>query len=61
MVYPSAQVVAWSDMVRYHRAEQGKIVKVVNLLKDSGQTVLVVFNLSIKRFILSIFQLWHLK
>lgn len=44
MVYPSAQVVAWSDMVRYHRAEQGKIVKVVNLLKDSGQTVLVVFN-----------------
>ena len=22
MVYPSAQVVAWSDMVRYHRAEQ---------------------------------------
>ena len=24
MVYPSAQVVAWSDMVRYHRAEQDK-------------------------------------
>ncbi len=22
MVYPSAQVVAWSDMERYHRAEQ---------------------------------------
>lgn len=25
MVYPSAQVVAESDMVRYHRAEQDKI------------------------------------
>lgn len=22
MVYPSAQVVAWSDMARYHRTEQ---------------------------------------
>lgn len=44
MELPSAQVVADGDMVRYQRAEQGKIVKVVNLLKDSGQTVLVVFN-----------------
>ena len=26
MVYPSAQVVAESDMVRYHRAEQDKII-----------------------------------
>lgn len=30
MVYPSAQVVAESDMVRYHRAEQDNISKEMN-------------------------------
>ncbi len=28
MVFPSAQVVAESDMVRYHRAEQDNIIYV---------------------------------
>ena len=63
MVYPSAQVVVDSDMVRYHRAEQyfNKITRVIKPLIDSGHAVLVVIDLSINRIILPIFQLWHLK
>ena len=49
MVYPSAQVVANIDMVRYHRAEQREkgITRVIKPLIDSAYAVFVVFNKSI--------------
>ena len=35
MAYPSAQVVAWSDMVRYHWAEQLDIIIIAQNVDNS--------------------------